>query len=213
MQTIRGKYNGATVDLIDEVPFEDEAYVLITFLEGNLETAAARERRMSKRDSIRPPHFYGEDLRKKMAVQYRRYTIGSIMTRRLVNVPPSTKVASALHIMRLQGITSILVEPDSDGTWGIMTTRDLLKQIVIAERSPEEVTVGDIASKPLISVPPDMSLRDCSAMMMEQNVRRLVVEQEGKYIGIISDTDIFQIVEERGWGSVRSDDEHGESPE
>lgn len=212
MQTIRGKYNGATIDLLDESPFNDEAYVLVTFLDGSLETAAARERRMSQRDSIRPPHLYGEGLRKQMATQYRRHTVGSIMTRRLVNVPPSTKVASALHIMRLQGITSILVEPDSDGgECGIMTTRDLLKQIVIAERAPEDVTVGEIASKPLKTVNPDMSLRECSEMMMDLNLRRLVVEQDGKYVGIISDTDIFQIVEERGWGLLRADGEQSDA--
>jgi isocitrate dehydrogenase len=81
-----------------------------------------------------------------------------------------------------------------------MTVRDLLRQIVVANRSPEEISVGEIATKPLICVKPELSLRDCGQLMIDSNIRRVVVAQDNQPIGIISDTDIFQIVQERGWG-------------
>jgi isocitrate dehydrogenase len=109
--------------------------------------------------------------------------------------------------MRLQGITSVLVEPDGEGEWGIMTMRDLLKRVVLEDRSPDDVTVGDIATKPLITVSPDTSLLECSNLLVQNNIRRMVVKQDDQYIGIVSDTDIFQTVEEHGWGPVRSSGE------
>jgi isocitrate dehydrogenase len=208
MQTVRGRFNGSAIELLEESPTDGVAYVLVTFLEGNMETAAARGLRItSPRDSLRPPHIYSEDLRRQMASQYQRYTIGAIMTRRVISVLSSTQVTNALHIMRLQGITSVLVEPDGEGEWGIMTMRDLLKRVVLEDRSPDDVTVGDIATKPLITVSPDTSLLECSNLLVQNNIRRMVVKQDDQYIGIVSDTDIFQTVEEHGWGPVRSSGE------
>jgi signal-transduction protein with cAMP-binding, CBS, and nucleotidyltransferase domain len=37
-------------------------------------------------------------------------------------------------------------------------------------------------------------------MMVNSRVRRVVIYQDDMPVGIISDTDIFQFVEERGWG-------------
>ncbi len=172
MQTIRGRFDGSSIELLEDAPIADETYVLVTFLDSNLGMAAARGQRLkSARDSLRPPHIYSEELRKQMASQYRRYTIGSIMTRRVISVLPSTKVSSALHIMRLQGITSVLVEPGGSGEWGIMTMRDLLKRVVMTDRSLEEVEVSEVASRPLITVSPDMSLLECSKILVQNGIR------------------------------------------
>ena len=76
----------------------------------------------------------------------------------------------------------------------------MLKRIVNANRAPEDVKVGEIATRPLIDVTAETSLRDCSQLMIDKNIRRAVVSQGGEPVGIISDTDLFQVVEERGWG-------------
>ncbi len=202
MQTVHGYYNGTAVELHENAPIEGQTHVLITFLEGSLETAAAREERLGHfAEPIRPPHVYGEELRRQWVSQYRRFTVGAIMTREVLTVPRASKVAAGLHMMRQKGVTSILVEPDEQGEWGIMTMRDILKHIVVDKRSPEDVTVGEIATVNLIRAETDTPLRDCAQMMLDSKVRRVVIYKDGAPIGIISDTDIFQFVEERGWGS------------
>jgi len=202
VQTVHGRFDGATVVLTEEAPTQGEAHVLVTFLAGSLESAAARDERLqTPGDRLRPLHVYGEELRRQMQSQHQRFTVGAIMTRKIVTVLATVKVTSAINLMRQQGITSVLVEPETKTeAWGIMTVRDLLRQIVVANRSPEEVSVGEIATKPLICVKPELSLRDCGQLMIDSNIRRVVVAQDNQPIGIISDTDIFQIVQERGWG-------------
>lgn len=195
MRTVSGHFNGNVVELLEDAPVDGRAYVLVTFLEGSLEMAAARGLR-TQRDVLRAPDEYirhSED-------SYGRFTVGSIMTHDVVSLPASASVAYATHMMRQKGITSVIVEPDDGGEWGIMTMRDVLKQIVGTDSSPEDVTVGAIATRPLIYVAPETSLRDCSKLMVEANIRRVVVKQDGRPVGIISDTDIFQFVEARGWG-------------
>jgi isocitrate dehydrogenase len=209
MQTVRGVFNGTSIELYEKPPVEGESQVLVIFLEGSMATAAAREQRVSTfADSLRPPHFYGAELRRHLAQQYRRFTVGALMSRDLITVTPLTSVADALQLMRQNGVTSVLCEPGEGEGWGIMTIRDVLRHVVADDRSPDGVGVGEIASRPLIMVSPDMGLRECGELMLQSRVRRVVVHENQKPIGLVSDTDIFQFVEERGWGPHEEEQAH-----
>jgi isocitrate dehydrogenase len=217
MQTIRGHYDGHAITLIDQAPNTAESYVLVTFLEGSLETAAARAERREVSVATYTLDRYSAALKERMGnaptnapTSKRPYTVGEIMTRKLITVMPMASASAAIRKMRQHGITSILVEPDESGEWGIMTMRDVLKQIVSADRAPEDLVVNDLTTRPLIYVAADMSLRDCSKLLLDTNIRRAVVREAGQPIGIISDTDIFQVVEELGWGPQpsRGEEDH-----
>lgn len=129
------------------------------------------------------------------------YTVESVMKKPVVRIPATATVAEAIHRMHQRGISSILVEPQGPGRpYGIMTKRDVLSKVVAAGKDPEKLRVADLMSSPVITVPPSTPLRECSALMLEKDIRRLLVAQGGEIIGIVSDTDIFAAVEERGWG-------------
>ena len=129
------------------------------------------------------------------------HTVEEIMTAPVVTVPVSMPIEEALHLMREKKIHSIVVEPDRPGgAYGIMTQRDVLRKVVAADRPLLNVTVADLMSSPLITVSPDTTIKQCSIIMLDANIRRAVVMKGGKLVGIVSDTDIFQSVEERGWG-------------
>ena len=129
------------------------------------------------------------------------HTVEEIMTAPVVTVPVSMPIEEALHLMREKKIHSIVVEPDRPGgAYGIMTQRDVLRKVVAADRPLLNVTVADLMSSPLITVSPDTTIKQCSIIMLDANIRRAAVMKGGKLVGIVSDTDIFQSVEERGWG-------------
>ncbi|MFN8485481.1 MAG: CBS domain-containing protein [Anaerolineae bacterium] len=127
-------------------------------------------------------------------------TVADIMTHEPVAIEPSASVEQALHTMRERGISSILVKPEHAGEdWGIMTKRDIISKIVASDLDPSELQVREIMTSPILRIPPDMTLRQVSAMMFENRVRRLPVFDHGKLVGIVSDTDIFRVIEEGGW--------------
>lgn len=129
------------------------------------------------------------------------HTVEEIMTMPVVTVPASMPIEEALHLMREKRIHSVVVEPDRPGgAYGIMTQRDVLRKVVAADRPLLNVSVADLMSSPLIAVSPDTTIRQCSIIMLDANIRRAVVMKSGQLVGIVSDTDIFQSVEERGWG-------------
>jgi isocitrate dehydrogenase len=129
------------------------------------------------------------------------HIVEEIMTAPVVTVPASMPAEEALHLMREKKIHSVVVEPERPGgAFGIMTQRDVLRKVVAADRPLLNVTVADLMSSPLITVSPDTTIKHCSIIMLDANIRRAVVMKGGQLVGIVSDTDIFQSVEERGWG-------------
>ena len=158
---------------------------------ANMERIVGDEHRLVH-PSIGPDLVYPVE-----TASYPRQSVGALMTRGIVAVAGSAPLRDTTHLMRTRGITSVVIEPNSAGVWGIMTMRDVLKKIVREGRPINGLTVEAIATRPLITVSPELSLKDCADLMVEQNIRRVVVAKDGEPIGIISETDIFRSVEER----------------
>ncbi len=128
--------------------------------------------------------------------------VGDLMVRDPVYVANDTMVEEAMSLMRNKNISSVLCEPGDDSHWGIMTQRDVVSRIVSKNRSPKTTTVGEVATKPLVTVPVETTLIECADKMVKSDVSRMVVmSQEHRPIGIISDVDIFAAVEYFGWAT------------
>ncbi len=117
----------------------------------------------------------------------------------ITSVASSATVDEAMHTMRETDISYILVEPDNGGDWGIMTKRDVVTKIVGANKSTANVRVEEIATRPLITVTADAGLRAVSMVLSQNNIRRVVVENKDVPVGVVSDTDLFEVVQEFGW--------------
>ncbi len=126
-------------------------------------------------------------------------TVGGIMSP-VVTVKNDEMVNVAMHIMIENGVNAVMVEPDASGQWGIMTDRDVLKKIISVNRSPARVKVGEITTRPLVTAKREMSLAEAAQKMSQANVRRVVVETDGKPVGMVTDNDLFRTVEVFGWG-------------
>lgn len=128
------------------------------------------------------------------------HTAADVMDRQARRVPYATRVSAALATMEAENIFSLLVEPKkTGGPLGIVTQRDIVSKVVAQERDPERLTIGEICSAPLTTVSPETPIGECSEIMTRRNIRRLPVRDGDDIIGIVSDTDIFAAVEERGW--------------
>jgi isocitrate dehydrogenase len=127
------------------------------------------------------------------------HTVGDLMTRSLVTVSDDETVENAMHAMTDNDISSVVVEADAKGEWGILTRRDIITRIVHAGKSTAGTRVRDIASRPIVSVPVETSIREAAKLLSERNFSRLTVQQGGRIIGIVTETDIFNAVEKFGF--------------
>jgi CBS domain-containing protein len=73
---------------------------------------------------------------------------------------------------------------------GIVTDRDLVVRVLADDRDPAVTTVGEIASKEVVTVEPDVDLDVALGLMASRQVRRLPVVEEGRLVGILSAVDV-----------------------
>ena len=73
---------------------------------------------------------------------------------------------------------------------GIVTERDLLEKVIAAGKNPENVSLGDVMSSPLITIETGQGLGEATSLMLQMNIRRLVATENGKMVGIFSQRDL-----------------------
>ncbi|NPV75131.1 MAG: CBS domain-containing protein [Anaerolineae bacterium] len=117
----------------------------------------------------------------------------------VVFIDPDATVSEALAIMRRRYIQSLIVRKTSEHAYGIVTSRDISDKIVAQERNPRETRVKEIMTSPLITVSPEMTLQQCAAIMRDNHIHHLPVQDEtGDIIGMIAAADFLVAAEAMG---------------
>ncbi|MGH8460563.1 MAG: isocitrate dehydrogenase (NADP(+)) [Stenotrophobium sp.] len=129
------------------------------------------------------------------------HTVGDLMTRTLITITEIETVEQAMHVMSDNNVSSVVVEPNAQGEWGILTRRDIVSKLVRSNKNPAITKIKDVSSRPVVSVPAETSIREAARIISERNFSRLTVEQGGRIIGIVTETDIFKSVEKFGWAT------------
>jgi CBS domain-containing protein len=112
-----------------------------------------------------------------------------IMTPGVVTAGADADLLSVAQLMRDHSVGSVVI-CDSEGEPAAMVTdRDLAVRALAEERSPAE-SVGEHASRPLVTGEPEMDLEEAAALMVQHRVRRLPVVEESSLVGIVTLDDI-----------------------
>ena len=116
---------------------------------------------------------------------------GDIMSRDIAAISPQSTVVSAVRIMSSNKISCLIVT-ENGRLSGIVTETDILKRAVTGGNDFRKMVVEQIMSSPVRSIPRDLSVMEISKIMETENIRRLVVLEEGRFIGVITQTDMIQ---------------------
>lgn len=73
---------------------------------------------------------------------------------------------------------------------GLLTDSDLIKKIIAKNIKPSSIKVKKAMSKPLVAIGPDATIVEAARKMKRSNIKRLLVIDNKKLIGIISLSDI-----------------------
>ena len=115
--------------------------------------------------------------------------IRDVMREDVVTLDEDTSVLEAAKLMGEKHLGSVVVTKDGKPT-GIFTERDFLSKVILEGCELEDVTVGSYASKPLITISPDFHLREAARIMADMKVKRLVVMDNEKLVGIFTASDL-----------------------
>jgi len=119
------------------------------------------------------------------------HTVESIVSRNVLCCPPGMTVAQAAQAMCEALCGSIVVVDDSGTPVGIWTETDAIK-LDLRQADSASRTMAEVMSAPVLGVALDCSLPDATRMLMEHNVRHLIVRNgDGQMVGVVSATDIL----------------------
>lgn len=116
-----------------------------------------------------------------------------LMSRHVATVSPSDNVARAAKLMSRYDVGAIPVVKENC-ICGIVTDRDIVLRTVVRERNPEETQVRDIMTCVTSTVSPEDSIGEALAQMSRRQIRRLLVLDKGRFVGILSLADIARAI-------------------
>ena len=108
-------------------------------------------------------------------------------------------IQTACRRMHENNIGSIVIvkkdnHNDNYRPMGIITERDIVRVIGSLDQSLLKLPLRELMSKPLFTITPKNSIKDALHIMQEKNIRRLVIVENEKAIGIITNKDLFNVI-------------------
>jgi IMP dehydrogenase len=112
-----------------------------------------------------------------------------------LSLPRETNALAAAKTMKEkhQGFVVVL---NGSLPEGIVTEWDYLSKVLAEEKDPALVTIGDIMTAGLITVKGSDGLESVAKTMTERGVRRVLVLQDDKVLGVITSRTILARLEE-----------------
>lgn len=108
-------------------------------------------------------------------------------------VSKDATVFEALKVMNEKKIGAILVK-DGDEFIGIWTERDLMKNTILDNYDPKTAKISDYMNTGLKYCEHDTTIYQLQDKFLGMRLRHLLVQKEGKYIGMLSAGDIMKTI-------------------
>ena len=124
------------------------------------------------------------------------------MTAEPVTVTPDTSFPEAFHLLREKRIRHLPVVDEKEKLVGVVARTDML------HASPSKATtlsvfemnfllanlhVGEVMSSPPFTVSEDDPLEEAARVMVDKKIGCLPVMRDGELVGLITETDIFEV--------------------
>lgn len=109
----------------------------------------------------------------------------SFVNPKLIVVNSELTVKDAASVMVDSGVDSVLVFENSKVV-GILTNKDIISDVVAKGQDPSKIQIRKIMRHPIIEIHKNASVRTAIELMKKHNIRRLVVKDDLRTIGTIS---------------------------
>jgi len=109
----------------------------------------------------------------------------------MIFVKDDVNIDEAVRIMLKNNIGAILVKRNEE-VIGIWTERDLMRNIKMDNFDPKKAIIKNYMTKNLISALSTDSVYNLMDKFLGKRLRHLLIEKEGKYIGLLSIGDVIK---------------------
>ena len=112
--------------------------------------------------------------------------IRDVMSDSVIKIHPEESVAVAARTLQRYNIGALPVCGSDGLLQGMVTDRDLVVRCMASGGDVQQMTVGQVMTRQVVSASPDMDTGAAAHLMGRAQVRRLPVVQQGKLCGMIT---------------------------
>lgn len=123
-------------------------------------------------------------------------TARDIMSSEVHTISERQSLVDAAALMRDRGVGALPVVSVDGQLSGVVTDRDIVVEAVAGGRDPGATAVGGAAHGIVSTVGPDEDIDRVVSIMGDQQIKRLVVVEGGRIVGMISESDLARHVAE-----------------
>lgn len=115
-----------------------------------------------------------------------------LMTKNPETCEASDTLRDAIEIMRDEDCGLVpITEGNGEGrVIGVVTDRDAALYLGEEDRKPSDIRVGDVMKSEIVSCEPDADISEITRMMERAQVRRILVCENERLLGVISTADV-----------------------
>ncbi len=115
--------------------------------------------------------------------------IRDIMKKNVVTIDQDSTVLDAARLLKEKKISFLVIMKNNEPI-GVVTESDFVRKLVVEDKSASKTQLSEIMSYKFRSVTPSTEIEDAVQKMLNNKIRRLIVIDEGKLAGVVTQTDL-----------------------
>lgn len=115
--------------------------------------------------------------------------IRDIMGRNVITISEDKTALDAAYLLREKDISFVVVVR-GEAPVGIVTERGIVRRVVAENRTASDTRISEIQSTTFLSTDPTTPIEVAVQKMINSNVRRMVVLEDGRLAGVVTQTDL-----------------------
>ena len=116
-------------------------------------------------------------------------TAADIMSKNVKIAEETASLFEVAGMMKKFDISTVIITSKGNPV-GILTERDMAQKVAAAALDVKKVQAKEVMSSPLQSIQPDTNIYFAHSMMKKEGFKKLPVMENGKLVGIVTQTDI-----------------------
>lgn len=115
--------------------------------------------------------------------------VRDIMQKNVITIEHDKSALDAAQLISEKDISFLVVIKD-DKPIGVVTEKDFVLKIASNDKQASKIPLSDIMSYKFRWVEPSTEIEDAVQKMLNNNIRRLIVLENEKLVGVITQTDL-----------------------
>jgi len=119
--------------------------------------------------------------------------IRDIMQKNVITIEHNKTAHDAACLISEKDISFLVIMKDNIPI-GVLTESDFVKRLSAKDKKASEVNISEIMSNKFRWVNPETEIEDAIQKMLNNNIRRLLILDDDKLVGVLTQTDLTEFL-------------------